>query len=81
MIELGLIVLFAQPLGWIVGYLLSWSVVQGFENDIFRIPLIIKIATYALASLIVTGAALFSALIVRRRVDRLDLIRVLKTRE
>jgi len=81
MIELGLIVLFAQPLGWIVGYLLSWSVVPGFENDIFRIPLIIKIATYALASLIVTGAALFSALIVRRRVDRLDLIRVLKTRE
>ena len=54
---------------------------QGFENDIFRIPLIIKIATYALASLIVTGAALVSALIVRGRVDRLDLIRVLKTRE
>tara|TARA_R110000751_G_scaffold234229_9_gene335774 strand:- start:63633 stop:65990 length:2358 start_codon:yes stop_codon:yes gene_type:complete len=81
MIELGLIVLFAQPLGWLVGYLLSWSVVQGFENDIFRIPLIIKLATYAMASLIVTGAALFSALIVRRRVDRLDLIRVLKTRE
>ena len=81
MIELGLIVLFAQPLGWVIGYLLSWSVVQGFENDIFRIPLIIKIATYALASLIVTGAALVSALIVRGRVDRLDLIRVLKTRE
>ena len=39
------------------------------------------IVLYALASLIVTGAALVSALIVRGRVDRLDLIRVLKTRE
>lgn len=81
MIELGVIVLSAQPLGWLIGYLLSWSVVQGFASDLFRIPLIIHTATYALASLVVMGAALVSALIVRRRVDRLDLIRVLKTRE
>ncbi len=81
MIELGIIVAFAQPLGWLIGYLLALAVVQGFANDMFRIPLVIDLATYAVASLVVLGAALASALIVRRRVDRLDLISVLKTRE
>jgi putative ABC transport system permease protein len=37
--------------------------------------------TYAIGSLIVIAAALVSALVVHRRVNRLDLIRVLKTRE
>ncbi len=81
MIELSTIVLLAQPLGWVLGYLMSLGVVQGFQSDLFRIPLIINPSTFAVASLIVSGAALISALIVRRRVDRLDLIRVLKTRE
>jgi putative ABC transport system permease protein len=81
MIELGLIVALAQPLGWLLGHFMSLAVVQGFANDMFRIPLIIDVSTFAVSSLVVTGAAVGSALIVRRRVDRLDLIRVLKTRE
>ncbi len=81
MIELGVIVAVAQPLGWLLGYLLALAVVQGLANDMFRVPLIIDPATIAVSSLVVIGAALVSALIVRRRVDRLDLISVLKTRE
>lgn len=81
MIEVGAVVLLAQPLGWLLGYLMSWAVVQGFDNDIVRIPLVVETETFAVSSLVVTGAALVSALIVRRRVDRLDLIQVLKTRE
>ncbi len=81
MIELSIIVLLAQPLGWLLGYGLSWMVVQGFANDLFRIPLVVSAQTFAYSSLVVVAAALVSALIVRRRVDRLDLIRVLKTRE
>ncbi|TIP90020.1 MAG: FtsX-like permease family protein [Mesorhizobium sp.] len=79
--ELGFVVVLAQPLGWILGYLFSWSVVKGFESDLFRIPFIINRATFAIASLIVVCVATLSALIVRRRIDRLDLVRVLKTRE
>ena len=71
----------AQPVGWLIGYGLSWSVIQGFESDLFRVPLVIYSSTYAVASLVVMGAAFASMLIVRRRVDQLDLIRVLKTRE
>jgi len=79
--ELGVIVLLAQPMGWLLGYLFSWSVVKGFESDLYRIPLVIHSKTFAIASLIVLSAAIVSALIVRRRIDRLDMVRVLKTRE
>ena len=81
LIELAVIVAFAQPLGWLLGYAFSWSVVKGFESDLFRIPFVVDTATYAMASLVVLSVAVLSALIVRARIDRLDLIRVLKTRE
>jgi len=42
---------------------------------------VIERATYGWASLVVLAASALSALIVRRRVDRLNLIEVLKTRE
>lgn len=79
--ELGAMVLMAQPLGWLFGYLFSWSVVKGFESDLFRVPFIINTSTFAFASLVVVAVAAISALIVRRRIDHLDLVRVLKTRE
>ena len=79
--ELAVMVLLAQPLGWLIGHSFSVLVARGFETDLFRIPLIINPSTYAVSSLIVLGGALVSALIVRRRIDRLDLIRVLKTRD
>lgn len=79
--ELGAMVLLAQPLGWLLGYLFSWSVVKGFESDLFRVPFIINTSTFAFSSLVVVAVAAASALIVRRRIDHLDLVRVLKTRE
>lgn len=81
MLELAILVFAAQPIGWVLGYAFSWSVTQGFSSDLFRIPLLINSDTYAYASLVVFAAALISALVVRRRIDRLDLISVLKTRE
>jgi putative ABC transport system permease protein len=46
-----------------------------------RLPLIISSRTLLRASLIVVFAALLSGLLVVRRLRRLDLIEVLKTRE
>ena len=54
---------------------------RGFDSDLFRVPLVVSSATFAMASLVVLLAAVVSALIVRRRIDGLDLVRVLKTRE
>ena len=79
--EMLVVALVAQPLGWLIGYGFSLSVVKGFESDLFRIPFVIRPATYAFASAVVLAAAAASALIVRRRVNNLDMIRVLKTRE
>ena len=55
--------------------------VLAFSSDLYRVPFAIERKTYAIAALIVLGAAAASALIVRRRVDRLDLVAVLKTRD
>ncbi|WP_099867913.1 ABC transporter permease [Pararhizobium haloflavum] len=79
--EIIVLIAIAQPVGWLLGTGFAWSVVRGFESDLFRIPFVIERATYAKSSLIVVTVAAISALIVRRRVDRLDLVRVLKTRE
>lgn len=81
LIELAVIVLLAQPLGWGAGYGLAWLVVRASESDLFRIPFVVERSTFAVASLVVVAVAVLAALIVRRRIDRLDLVRVLKTRD
>ncbi|MCC6946260.1 MAG: ABC transporter permease [Bradyrhizobiaceae bacterium] len=79
--ELAVVTLLAQPLGWILGYALAALSVWAFESELYRVPLILEPYVYATGSLLVIAAAIVSGLIVRRRIDRLDLIEVLKTRE
>ena len=79
--ELAVVVIVAQPLGWLIGYAFAWAMTQGFTTELYRVPLIINRDVYAYASLIVLAAAMVSGLAVRRRIDRLDMIEVLKTRE
>ncbi|MCG6122103.1 MAG: ABC transporter permease [Microvirga sp.] len=79
--EIGVVTLLAQPFGWIVGYGFAAMLASGFDSELYRAPLIVGREVYAWASLVAIGATLVSALVVRRRIDRLDLIAVLKTRE
>lgn len=81
LLELALLVFTAVPLAWAIGYGFAWVTVQGFESDLYSIPFVIKSNTYALSSLVVLASATASALIVRSRVDRLNMIEALKTRE
>jgi putative ABC transport system permease protein len=53
----------------------------GFSNEIYRLSFTVTPATVAWSSLTVIGAAFLSGLVVRRRLDRLDLVAVLKSRE
>jgi putative ABC transport system permease protein len=71
----------AQPLGWWLGRSVAWLMTEAFSSDLYVLPLAIDASTYATASLVVLVAALGSVLIVRRRVDRLDLVAVMKSRE
>lgn len=79
--ELAVLTLIALPLGAVAGWALSWLIAHNLQNDLYRIPLIIEPRTYAFAATVVLSAAVVSGLIVRRRLDKLDLIGVLKTRE
>ncbi len=79
--ELTILTIAAQPLAWLLGYAFGWLTIQSFSSDLYTAPLVIETATYAKASLVVIGAAAVSAMVVGRRVKRLDLISVLKTRE
>ena len=79
--ELALELLIALPLGWALGYGLAWLLVQLMPHEDFEFPFVILPATYAYATLVVMVAGVLSGLTVRRRIDRLDLVAVLKTRD
>lgn len=79
--ELALLTALALPVGGAIGYALSYLIVSSFSNEVYRLPFQMTAGTLAWAFLTVIAAALVSGLAVRRRLDRLDLIAVLKTRE
>lgn len=79
--ELALLTLAAVPVGFALGYALSYGTVASAQTELFRIPLVVSRGTYAFAATVVLGAALVSGLVVWRRLSQLDLIEVLKTRE
>lgn len=79
--ELGIEIVLALPLGMGLGYLLALGIVMMIRSDEFSFPFAIQPATYAFAVVCVVVAGVVSALIVRRRIDQLDLVSVLKTRE
>ena len=79
--ELAVLTLAATPLGFLLGRGMCAVFVQGFQTDLFRIPLVLEPRTYAISAATVIGCSIISGLIVRRRLDRLDLVAVLKSRE
>jgi putative ABC transport system permease protein len=79
--EIAVEVLVAVPFGLWLGYWLARGLVAMNEIETFQIPVVIAPHTYAAAAAIVLLAGAASALIVRRRIDRLDLVGVLKARE
>jgi putative ABC transport system permease protein len=81
LVELGLLTLLAQPLGWAFGYLLSWTMKTELSGELMRGRLVVEHSSYALASGIVIAAAMVSAFLVRERINKLDLVAVLKTRD
>lgn len=79
--ELAVLTLAAIPLGLVIGYLFAAWAVTGLDTEVYRVPLIIHRATYGFAVAVVLAGAAVSGLLVRERLDHLDLVSVLKTRE
>lgn len=79
--ELGVQVLAGIPVGLLFGKWLARGMLAANDPETFRFPTAISDRAYAFAALITVLAAVASALLVRRKLDKLDLIEVLKTRE
>lgn len=79
--EQGLITLVSLPLGALIGYALCWFLLPLYETEVFRMSLIAQPSTYVIAILTVVGLALLTSVLIRRELDRLDLLAVLKASE
>jgi len=79
--EQAALTLAAIPAGLGLGYALSWLVATRFGTEMFRVPLVVTGRTYLFSVAVVAVAAVLSAIAVKRRLDRIDLVGVLKTRE
>jgi putative ABC transport system permease protein len=80
--EQAIQVLLGIPVGMVLGNFGAQAIVAAqADPEQFRLPMMISQQTYAFAILVILVSAVLSALLVRRRLDSLDLISVLKTRE
>jgi putative ABC transport system permease protein len=79
--EIMLLTLIAIPIGWVCGYFLAVGMTTAMATDLMELPFIITRRTYGYAGLAVFAASLGAVLMVRRRLDRVQLAEALKARE
>ncbi|WP_417269707.1 ABC transporter permease [Celeribacter sp.] len=79
--ELAIVTLVALPVGALMGYYLSFGIAAGFSSELYQIPAMFDAESYGFAAVVVIGAAVASGWLVKRDIDRADLISALKTRE
>ncbi len=79
--ELFLLTLIAIPVGLLFGYSLCIYMVSQFQTDLYRIPLLIDLNTYAFASSVILIASLLSGIIIWRNLNTLDIVSALKSKD
>jgi putative ABC transport system permease protein len=79
--ELAVLTLAAIPVGFFFGLGFAHLMMYAQDVELFGMPLVVYRSTYGFAAAVVLGAAVASGLVVRRRLDHLDLVAVLKMKE
>ena len=79
--ELAVVMFVALPVGALLGYGLSFAIAAGFNSDLYQIPATFGRSDFGTAVLAVLGASIASGWLVKRDVDRLELVSALKTKE
>lgn len=79
--ELALVVLLALPLGCLMGLQMAQGIAQGFSTDLYQIPATVGPDSYGIAMLAVLSAAIISGWLVKKDIDKIDIVAALKTRE
>lgn len=79
--ELALLTLAAIPLGFLIGQALCAYLAGNLQTDLYRVPLVLEIDTYAFAAAVVLVSSLVSGYLIWRQIEHLDMVAVLKTKE
>jgi putative ABC transport system permease protein len=79
--EIAFLTLLALPIGAALGSGMAFGLSRAMSSDLFRLPFIIHVGTYGYAALVVIAVTAVSGLMVRRQLDRMDLVSVLKSRD
>jgi putative ABC transport system permease protein len=79
--ELAVLLLLAIPPGIVLGNVLSHWLMSQIKTELFVFPYVTSIKAYGESVLFVMMAVIAATLAVRHRVDRLDLVGVLKSRD
>lgn len=77
--EITVITLVALPVGSALGYGLSFAIAKSFSSELYQIPTAFDPFSHGFAASFVLAAAVVSGLLVKRDLDRTDLISTLKT--
>ena len=79
--EQAIITALGIPLSFAAGYGFAWILSKGMAAERHRFPVTLDASSYLITAGIIAAAAVLAGLALTRRVNRLDLIAVLKTRE
>ena len=79
--EQAIQVALAVPVGLFIGRLMAEGMMANADPETYRLPVIVSTGTYLYAISVAVGSAALSALLLRQKLSKLDLIAVLKTRE
>lgn len=79
--EIFAFTLAAIPIGFLFGRVMCGYIAANLESDLYRVPLVLESGTYAFSAAVVLFSTCLSALSMRRKLFRLDLVAVLKARE
>jgi len=79
--ELGVLTVAGIPLGFLLAQGMAAYIASQMKSDLYRVPLVMAPSSYGFAAVVVVVSALLSSLLVRHRLNRLDLVGVLKARE
>lgn len=81
MTEIAVQLTIAIPCGLLIGRYLIGLISSTRASESFRIPAIIEPSSYVMTAILILGAGAASLYAIRRRIDRLDLVSVLKSRD
>jgi putative ABC transport system permease protein len=79
--ELGFLTLAAIPIGCGLGYGFAYMLTEGTANEMFRLPLHLDGSSFGYAALVALATVALSATVVTRKIFRLDIVSILKTKE